>query len=176
MEIWKNVKGYEEGYEISNLGRLRTKGRVVDYGWKKAFRKPKILKTRICPKRGYEYTVISIDKKRKTVKIHRLVAEAFIFNEYDKPQVNHINGIKHDNRASNLEWSTAKENANHAYETGLRKGVRGSLSHLSKLTPNEVEAIRNKHIKYNVTQRSLADEFNVSQSQISRILRRDNWA
>jgi DNA-binding transcriptional regulator YiaG len=175
MEIWVDVIGFESGYEISNFGRLKSKLRVVDYGCKKAIRKEKILKPRVCPKRGYEYTVLSIDKNRKTVKIHRLVAEAFIDNISNKPSVNHINGIKTDNKASNLEWVTASENTIHAFKYGLKKSIKAENSHLSKLNRITIEKIRNEYIKNKISQKKLATKYNISQAQISRIVNYTNW-
>lgn len=113
-EIWKDIEGYEGKYQISNLGRIRSV--KTQY---------KILKPDLYNGRGYaNITLIKDDEKFKTV-IHRLVAKAFIPNPKDKPIVNHINGNKLDNRADNLEWCTESENAEHAYKTGLRKGLIG---------------------------------------------------
>ena len=69
---------------------------------------------------GKGYLTVSIN--RKMTRVHRIVAETFIENENLKPQVNHINGVKTDNRVVNLEWCTAQENVDHAFETGLAKG------------------------------------------------------
>lgn len=175
MEQWVDVKGFESGYQISNLGKIKSKSRIVDYGWKKALRKEKILKTRICPKLGYEYSVLSINGTRKTVKIHRLVAEAFIINEFNKPSVNHINGIKKDNRASNLEWVTASENTAHALKNGLRHGLKGEKSHLSRLSNICIKKIRIEYSNGNISQQKLGIKYGVSQSQIHRIVNFINW-
>jgi len=72
-------------------------------------------------KYGYLHTNICINGKQTMVKQHRLIAQSFIPNPQNKKQVNHINGIKHDNRLSNLEWSTPSENGKHAYAIGLQK-------------------------------------------------------
>ena len=102
-EIWKPIKGYTGFYEVSNFGKVR---RIYKNG------KTKILKPRI-NHRGYERVCLSRNYKRKEFCVHRLVGNAFIANELNKPQINHINGIKTDNNMNNLEWVTPQENCIH---------------------------------------------------------------
>lgn len=117
MEIWKNVFGYEN-YQVSNFGNFR-KGNKLIYGCK--------------DKNGYLISTFRNNGIVKTVKLHRLVLLSFIENIENKPQVNHINGIKNDNRLENLEWNTSKENLNHAHKIGLITGIKGEKNNLSKL-------------------------------------------
>lgn len=98
-EVFLPIKGYEDSYYVSNLGRV----------W--SCRSNKILKP-ATSRDGYHYYVFCVDGVRKTKKEHRLVAEAFIPNELEKPAIDHINGIRTDNRADNLRWVTNKENTN----------------------------------------------------------------
>lgn len=108
-EVWKDIKGYEGLYQISNLGRVKSLKR---FNTNNANTKDRILKPSL-DRKGYLHVVLCKNNKRYNKTLHRLVAEAFIENPENKPQVNHIDEDKTNNRVSNLEWMTNKENRNH---------------------------------------------------------------
>ena len=103
-EIWKDIKGYENKYQISNLGNV--KSLVGNH---------KMLKPKI--DRGYKRVGLSMDNKSKLFRVHRLVAEAFIPNPNNYPMVNHIDRDKINNVDSNLEWCTALYNVTHKLDS-----------------------------------------------------------
>ena len=130
IETWRDVKGYESVYQVSDLGRVRS----LKYG------KERILKS-IKSGCGYFYVDLSQNKKAKKITVHRLVAQAFIKNPQNKRTVSHINGTKTDNKLSNLEWATYSETQKHSYANGL-KCTKGEKNGQQKLTKNQVLEIR----------------------------------
>jgi len=113
IEIWRPAVGFENKYEVSNFGRVR---RI----------KNNTVSIIAINNNRYGYATVHLsDKKSKRVSVHRLVAEAFVPNPNGKPQVNHKDGNKNNNRADNLEWVTASENVKHAYSSGLKRPSSG---------------------------------------------------
>ena len=114
-EIWVDVKEYEGLYQVSNLGRIKSLYRVVVRKGRNYTISEKILKSTL----GEFYSVVGLYKngKLKTFRIHKLVAIHFLENPENKATVNHINGIKTDNRVCNLEYSTHRENTNHYFKS-----------------------------------------------------------
>jgi hypothetical protein len=174
QEIWKDIPGYEGIYQVSNFGYFKSFNKQNKINKLKGIDTSRILKLRKS-RCGYLYTVFSVNSVRKTIKPHRVVASVFLENKDNKPCVNHINGIKSDNRVENLEWVTHSENTIHAVSIGLKKGVRGSDSHLSKLTKEIVDEIRFRYENESISQEKLGLDYDVSQIQVSRIVRNINW-
>ena len=153
MEEWRKIEGYEDLYEVSNHGRVKSLGNDKT-------RKEKILKGGINI-HGYHYITLSKNKKLKNYLVHRLVVLHFINNDDNKPEVNHIDGNKKNNHISNLEWNTRSENMLHAVDTGLRN-IKGEKNGNSKLSEEQVLEIRNS----NLTQRELGKKYNVGKTII----------
>jgi len=127
-EIWKKVKGFEDSYKVSNMGRLKSLSRVCLY--RKGGRTKEMICKPILKSIGYtQHTLSNLFKnKSKLVLTHRLVAEHFIPNPENKPQVNHKNGVKTDNKVTNLEWVTVSENGLHGYRVlGYKAHIVGKF-------------------------------------------------
>lgn len=151
MEIWKSIKGYEGHYSISN------KGSVISF--KKGGQDIKIK----YKKSGYAFVGLFINGVAKYFHVHRLVAEAFIPNPENKPQVNHVNGVKNDNRVENLQWMTDSENKLHRYR--ILKQPNNN-----KLTKEIANKIRSEYIPRKNSTYKLAKVYSVSPSLISMVV------
>ena len=117
FDIWKDIPGYEGLYQVNQLGSIRS------YGNRSNHKKSIIMKQ--SDLLGYKVVALTKDGKQKLYKVHRLVATVFVENPMNKPQVNHIDGNKHNNNAENLEWVTASENTKHAFNSGLSRPQKG---------------------------------------------------
>ena len=111
-EEWRDVVGYEGRYQVSSMGRVKSLERKVTKGDGERTVKERFLKPNVAYG-GYLMVALYADGKRKMLKVHRLVCQAFHDNPDNKSDVNHINEDKADNRACNLEWCTRRENINH---------------------------------------------------------------
>ena len=169
--IWTDVKEYVGIYKISNVGDIVGLDRVTN--------NPVNLTTKGLPlkysiKRGYKCVVLQKEGKRIYPSIHRIVAIAFIPNPKNKPCVNHINGIKTDNRVENLEWCTQKENVNHAFDNNLRKLQNGASNINAKLTEIQVLEIRSLKNK-GVSQVDIRKMYGMSRSNVNDIVNNRIW-
>lgn len=133
MEQWREIDGFDGVYEISSQGNVKSFARN-SIG--------KIIRpVNLC---GYLRIGLWKNKIKHSILIHRLVAIAFIPNPENKPEVNHINGKKWDNRVENLEWCTRRENVQHAFNTNLRTGYLGEKHPTTKLKDDDVINIRKR--------------------------------
>ena len=162
MEQWRDIDGYDELYQVSSLGRVKSlkfgKIRSLKFGFSG---------------NGYLRVCLWEDNKGKIFSVHRLVAQAFIPNPELKREVNHINGIKTDNRVENLEWCTRSENARHAFDIGLQVARQGEERHNAKLSNEKVFYIRDNPDGLNTYE--LTKKFNVCEATINDIQRGKIW-
>ncbi len=177
-EDWASVRGYEGLYDVSNLGAVRG-----------IIRTPRGKSVTIDPE-GYRRVYLSKEGKKRWFKISRLIALHFLSPSENPLQieVNHINGVKLDDRSDNLEWVTRKENAHHAMRNGLlafgsrngkhtkpEKTLRGSRHGKSKLSEDQVKQIKAR-IKHGESDYKIATAFHVSAGTIWFIRHGRIWA
>jgi hypothetical protein len=172
-EIWKDIEGFEGYYQVSNLGRVKGLERTVKH-YTGGIKKLNQIILKLCKDfKGYFNIQLSKNGISKTYKAHRLVAKHFIPNFENKLEVNHKNGVKTDNSAINLEWCSCSENIIHAFKTGLKKAIRGEKNGNSKITENIAY-----NIKYNtdgLSQKEIANQYEISQSLVSSIKNGKKW-
>lgn len=150
-EQWEFIKGYEGYYKISNYGNVKSVDRYVGYrnGMKRKYpaKDLKLEKT----KDGYFRVLLMKEGIKKRFMVHRLVAEAFVKNTENKPQVNHKDGDKSNSYFENLEWCTPEENMQHAIATGLKDMSNHQPSNSEKVIcveTQEVFASKSKAANY----------------------------
>lgn len=119
-EIWKDIKGYEGSYMVSNMGRIKSLGNCKTH-------KEKVLNPCV-NNHGYLLVSLYLNRKSSSKMVHRIVIETFLSKPSFDKQVNHKNGNKTDNNISNLEWCTGSENVKHAFTTGLKAIHKGELN------------------------------------------------
>lgn len=174
QEKWGAIKGYEGLYEVSTHGNVRSLDRQVQrVTGVSVQRKGKRLKA--SARNGYLAVDLSKDGKATQFSVHRLVAENFIANPEEKPQVNHKNGVKTNNFAGNLEWVTPSENVLHAYENNLATKMSGTLNGHAKLNEKIVMEIKRRYAN-GERQSALSRAYGVTSSVISEIVNGNSWA
>jgi hypothetical protein len=163
-EIWKDVEGYDGRYFVSNLGNVKNaRGKLMG---------------QYINKNGYFTLHLSKSGVKKFFAVHRLVIITFVPNAHNKEDCNHINGIKTDNRLSNLEWATKSENSLHAFKLGLRQpNAKFGVNHpKSKLKESDISYIRENYIKYKIPMRELALKFNVHRTTIKSVIHNKSYS
>lgn len=178
-EEWKSlaVLGVHASYSISSTGRLRRNSYINS---RNRFVPEKIIECAV-GNTGYRVYNFMVDGKSKQIKIHRLVAMAFLDNPNGYDVVNHIDGNKLNNNIENLEWCTQSHNNIHALRTGLRTNRRterryGESAYHYKLSDEEVEKIRWMKATSSMSNASIAKEFQIGESQVGRIIRGEQRA
>jgi hypothetical protein len=162
MEIWKDIKGYEGHYQVSNLGRVKSLKNNKE-----------LIMTNIKSNLGYLRVKLSKDGKIKGFPVHRLVGLNFLDLVNGKNEINHIDGDKKNNHLSNLEWCNRSENMRHADKTGLRVMLKGKRNPKAKLTDEQIRLIR--YERKGIQQKDIAKEFNMKQQTISKIINYKLW-
>lgn len=171
-EEWENIAGLS-GYQCSDHGRVRSVDRIVLHGRTgTAMRKGYVLKLQV-DRGGYLRHGIKASFG-VTPLVHRLVAIAFIPNPENKPQVNHKDGDKQNNNIINLEWTTIRENVQHAYDNNLKHGRGGETSPMAKLKQIDVIKIRALSAS-GYRSKDIASLFNVSRGHIVDIVAKKKW-
>lgn len=171
-EEWRAVRGYEGSYEVSDAGRVRTLDRTITRsdGGKRRIA-GRIRRAQLNPA-GYSCVVLSLHGAGTTRTVHRLVAEAFILNPGRRPHINHINGVKTDNRAENLEWVTPKENVDHAIRIGLTDNT-GAKNVRAVLT--EAQAAEALRLAGTTTRKRIAEALGVSLGCVRDVISGRTW-
>lgn len=145
IEIWRDIKEYEGLYQISNLGRVKSLSRCYWHGNRWYKQKEKFLKLNINTK-GYQSVVLyDAEHKSKRVMIHRLVANAFISNPDNLPEVNHRDENKENNQVDNLEWCTSEYNNNYG-----TKSARLSIKMSGRKQPVEINLKRSQTMREHI--------------------------
>lgn len=162
MEKWIDIPGFDGIYQISSMGNVRSN----KWGYWLVLKK----QDNGC---GYLTVNLKYNNKEKRISVHRLVANSFINNPFNKKYVNHKNFNRKDNRMINLEWVTFQENMDHAAKHG--KFNAGEKCHFSKLTNDIIIKIRKEYKPRIITQMELANKYNVNRATIGYIVTNKTW-
>lgn len=175
-EIYKDISELENQYQISDLGNaLRKKREVKSSIHSSGFRIIKKRKVSFQDNgKGYKQIYVSLNKNKKVLYVHRLVAKYFIDNPENLKEVNHIDGNKSNNKASNLEWNTRQQNQQHAARNGLLR--RGVSSHKSKLNEDQVKVIKRLfRMNPNFSRKDVSIKLKIADTAITKIIKGRTW-
>lgn len=174
-EIWKKIPGFDDMYEVSNKGRVRSYHAADGTGGRRF--NPRVL-TPVKNHINYLFVGLYDNGEQKSKRINRLVAKAFLPNPKNKRFVNHKDGNKQNNEVTNLEWCTQSENELHAYKTGLKNidHLRGESHPISKMTEDEVLEMRSAYDLGCFTFTDMAKAYGVCIQTVSNIIKRKRWA
>ncbi len=178
-EEWRAVIGFEGYYEVSSLGRIKTVARTYTRKNGKILPIRSRIRKQVISSPGYPCVTLRREMKSWLKRVHRLVAMAFIPNPERKPQVNHKDRTRTNNRLDNLEWATNGENVRHGYTFPDRKRtrLRGEKSPMAKLTEQAVMFLRSVYIPrdrhFGAT--AMAREMNLDKTTVSKAISGENW-
>lgn len=165
-ETWLPVVGYENLYQVSNLGRIQSIAR------RRGGKCGRMLAPNAV-KGGYQQVTLYKDRRRSSVYVHRLVADAFMPRTDPDTEINHIDGVKSNNALHNLEWMTRSENLFHA--TRVLGVNHGTLRPNSKIGVNDVREIRRLYALGQHSYRRLAKAYGLSKTTVEAIILRRTW-
>jgi hypothetical protein len=173
METWLPVPRWEEYYEVSDQGRIRSVARIVDHG---SFGSVRRLRQKVLyPGRDGKYLCVGLSGggRKQTTRVHRLVCEAFSGPQPSPShEVAHLNGDPHDNRAANLQWATRLENMAHAKAHGtIRKGAGHSRAKISEAQAVAVKRLKRRGLR----QRDVCYALGLPHTTVGPIWRGENW-
>lgn len=174
QEIWKSILGYEGLYEISNTGKVRSLDRIVRSRWGTEKPIKGGLKAFAKNSQGYKSVHVYKDGEMRRAYVHRLVALGFLPNPKNLPQVNHLDGVKANNAASNLEWCTGTSNCMHAVRTNLYETAKGEISGNAKLTEADVRDARRRAAQGEM-HKDIAAILGVGRKAITKIVNHQRW-
>jgi len=162
-EIWKDIKGVDKGYKVSNMGRIMSSKSGVDI----------ILKPYSA---GKNYCMVALRNNGgcKRMYVHRIVAQYFISNPKKYPEVNHIDGDKSNNKRSNLNWTDGVGNMKHSREN-LGFNQSGENSGTAKLTESDVRNMISLYNTGGFSFKEIADKFNISSGHAHGVVNRKFW-
>ena len=178
VEEWRPVKGYEDWYSVSSFGRVKC---IFDFPYKgfgsRLYKDKMIIDFDTVRTTTYMRVGLTnpLTNTRKTHNVHRLMLEAFVPNDDNKPYINHIDGNKHNNLLSNLEWCTASENTKHAWDNNLCTRLEGEDANHSKYTEDLVYQVLDLYYNDLETCHTIAKIVKIHAGYVRYIVRGKRW-